>query len=383
MAENIEDKGLPEEPNNSAKPDQEDNSLSEKAPMPEEVKLEETLGSLDNKVERNESMSSFSGFGDMKIEEIEAIAGVLHDVKSEIQKVVVGQEEILDLLMVGLFTGGNILLEGVPGIAKTLLAKMLAKTLKTEFVRIQFTPDLMPADIIGTMIYNLKISEFEFKKGPIFSNIVLIDEINRAPAKTQAALMEVMEEKQVTIEGMTHKMSEPFFVIATQNPVEQEGTYKLPEAQMDRFLFKLNMDFPELEDETQILMRFKNDFTLKQTNDVKSVLSKTKLKECKNIVEAVNIKDSLVDYIAKIVVGTRNDGNIYLGASPRASLSILKASKAIALLRGRYFVIPEDIKFVAPHVLNHRIILSHEKELEGIEPEMILRDIIESIEIPR
>ncbi len=383
MAENIEDKGLPEESSNSAKPDETNNSLSEKDLINEEVRLEEELGSLDNQTERSESMSSLSGFGDMKIEEIEAIANVLHDVKSEIQKVVIGQKETLDLLMVGLFTGGNILLEGVPGIAKTLLAKMLAKTLKTEFVRIQFTPDLMPADIIGTMIYNLKISEFEFKKGPIFSNIVLIDEINRAPAKTQAALMEVMEEKQVTIEGMTHKMSEPFFVIATQNPVEQEGTYKLPEAQMDRFLFKLNMEFPELEDETQILMRFKNDFTLKQTNDVKPVLTKTKLKECKNIVEAVNIKDSLVDYIAKIVVGTRNDGNIYLGASPRASLSILKASKAIALLRGRYFVIPEDIKFVAPHVLNHRIILSHEKELEGIEPEMILRDIIESIEIPR
>ncbi|NND77388.1 MAG: MoxR family ATPase [Flavobacteriales bacterium] len=319
----------------------------------------------------------------MNIKEIEEIASVLNSVRSEITKLIVGQEETIDLLMVSLFTGGNVLLEGVPGIAKTLLAKMLAKTLKTDFVRIQFTPDLMPADIIGTMVYNLKTSEFEFKKGPIFSNVVLIDEINRAPAKTQAALMEVMEERQITIEGHTYKMERPFFVIATQNPVEQEGTYKLPEAQMDRFLFKLKMGFPELDEERLILMKFKNDFEQKQSEDVKGVLGKKKLDECKKLVENVKIKDSLVDYIAKIVVGTRNDGNIYLGASPRASLSIMKASKALALLRGRYFVIPEDIKFVTPHVLNHRIILSHEKELEGAEPEMVIKEIIENIEVPR
>ena len=346
-------------------------------------RIDELMGALDLDEERKESTHSLTGIGDMNITEIEAIADVLNDVKSEIQKVVIGQEETLDLLMIGLFTSGNVLLEGVPGIAKTLIAKMLAKTMKTDFVRIQFTPDLMPADIIGTMVYNLKTSEFEFKAGPIFSNIVLIDEINRAPAKTQAALMEVMEEKQVTIEGLTHKMGEPFFVIATQNPVEQEGTYKLPEAQMDRFLFKLKVRLPELEDERAILNKFKNDFTLDQIKEVQPVLTKKKLKECKEIVEQVNIKDSLIDYIAKIVVSTRNDGNIYLGASPRASLSILKASKALALLRGRYFVIPEDIKFVSPHVLNHRIILSHEKELEGIESELVIKDIIESIEIPR
>ncbi|MEM7162685.1 MAG: MoxR family ATPase [Bacteroidota bacterium] len=377
MNENTQEHSEEKSPLND--PQNEEENISSK----NEEKIEEMMGALDLNQERQESMSNLEGFGNKNQAEIEAIAEVLHEVKTEIQKIVIGQEEILDLLMIGLFTGGNILLEGVPGIAKTLTAKMLAKTLKTDFVRIQFTPDLMPADIIGTMVYNLKTSEFEFKSGPIFSNVVLIDEINRAPAKTQAALMEVMEERQVTIEGVTHKMGDPFFVIATQNPVEQEGTYKLPEAQMDRFLFKLRVSLPELEDERAILNRFKSDFHIEQVKEVNAVLTKKKLKECKEIVQEVNIKESLLDYIAKIVVSTRNDGNIYLGASPRASLSILKAAKALALLRGRYFVIPEDVKFVAPHVLNHRIILSHEKELEGIEPEMVIKDIIESIEIPR
>lgn len=377
MNENTQEHSEEKSPLND--PQNEEENISSK----NEEKIEEMMGALDLNQERQESMSNLEGFGNKNQAEIEAIAEVLHEVKTEIQKIVIGQEEILDLLMIGLFTGGNILLEGVPGIAKTLTAKMLAKTLKTDFVRIQFTPDLMPADIIGTMVYNLKTSEFEFKSGPIFSNVVLIDEINRAPAKTQAALMEVMEERQVTIEGVTHKMGDPFFVIATQNPVEQEGTYKLPEAQMDRFLFKLRVSLPEFEDERAILNRFKSDFHIEQVKEVNAVLTKKKLKECKEIVQEVNIKESLLDYIAKIVVSTRNDGNIYLGASPRASLSILKAAKALALLRGRYFVIPEDVKFVAPHVLNHRIILSHEKELEGIEPEMVIKDIIESIEIPR
>lgn len=375
----LEEKNTNEEINSKTGSDQNEEIENIK---PERT-VEEILGGSDLVEERSQSMAEISGFGDMKTKETEEISEAMHNVRTEISKLIVGQEEIIDLLMVSLFTGGNVLLEGVPGIAKTLLAKMLAKTLKTDFVRIQFTPDLMPADIIGTMVYNLKTSEFHFKKGPIFSNIVLIDEINRAPAKTQAALMEVMEEKQITIEGITHPMDSPFFVIATQNPVEQEGTYKLPEAQMDRFLFKLKMSFPELDDERKILMKFKNDFQQKQAKDVKSVLTKTKLESCKKIVEEVNIKDSLIDYIAKIVIGTRNDGNIYLGASPRASLSILKASKAMALIRGRYFVIPEDIKFVAPHVLNHRIILSHEKELEGVEPEIAIKEIIENIEVPR
>ena len=349
----------------------------------ESKSIEEVLGSSDLVDERSEASSIIPGLDEMRVKEIEQIATTINEVKGEIGKVVVGQESILELLMVSLFVDGNVLLEGVPGIAKTLVAKMLAQTLKVDFVRIQFTPDLMPADIVGTMVYNQKSSEFEFKQGPIFSNVVLIDEINRAPAKTQAALMEVMEEKQVTIEGTTYKMSQPFFVIATQNPVEQEGTYKLPEAQMDRFIFKLKMQFPEMEDEKSILRKFKNDFAQSMIQEVQPVLNKKKLDECKRIVEQVHISEDLIDYIAKIVVATRNDGALYLGASPRASLNILKTAKAMALIRGRYFVIPEDIKYVTPHILNHRIILSHEKELEGVEPEEVIKEIIEGIEVPR
>lgn len=305
------------------------------------------------------------------------------EVKRELSKVIVGQSHMIDLLMASLFTGGHVLIEGVPGIAKTLTAKLLAQTINLDFSRIQFTPDLMPTDVTGTSIFNVKQSEFEFKKGPIFANVVLIDEINRSPAKTQASLFEVMEEKQVTIDGTTFKMNLPFFVIATQNPVEQEGLYRLPEAQLDRFVFKIKIHYPSLEEETSILRRFSNDFTQQTSKEVKQVLSAEDILHCQTIIEKVFIKDELIQYIARITDLTRNHGDLILGASPRASLAILRTSKAIAAMNGREFVIPEDIQAVAYPVLNHRIILTPEKEMEGTNAEDIIKEIIQKIEVPR
>ena len=304
-------------------------------------------------------------------------------IKEELKKIIIGQEEMLDLLIASIFARGHVLLEGVPGIAKTLSAKLLAKTIDIGFSRIQFTPDLMPSDVIGTTVFNMKTSEFSFNAGPVFSNIILIDEINRAPAKTQAALFEVMEEYQVTVDGTTYPMSFPFFVIATQNPIEQEGTYKLPEAQLDRFLLKINLTYPKLEEEKAILHRFRNDFSMEKRKEVIQVFSAEEIKECQNLVEQVHIKDSLLDYIAEIIHNTRNNGDLFLGASPRASLAILKTAKAIAAMSGRDFVTPEDIQYVAYPVLNHRIILTPEREMEGVDVKDIIQAIVHKIEVPR
>ena len=304
-------------------------------------------------------------------------------IKQEIRKVIVGQDEMLDLFLAALFTNGHVLVEGVPGIAKTLAAKLMAQTLDVGFSRIQFTPDLMPSDVLGSTVFNLKTSEFTFNKGPIFSNIILIDEINRSPAKTQAALFEVMEEYQVTVDGSTYPLDQPFFVIATQNPIEQEGTYKLPEAQLDRFIFKINLEYPGLEDEKLILRRFKSDFLMTVREDVKKVFSAKEIAECRTIIEQVHIKDELLDYIANIIHNTRENGDLFLGASPRASLAILKASKAIAAMQGRDFVTPDDIQYVAYPVLNHRIILTPEREMEGYDTRDVVNDIIKKIEVPR
>lgn len=304
-------------------------------------------------------------------------------VKAEIGRVIVGQEDMLDLLLVALFTGGHVLLEGVPGIAKTLTAKLLARTLHTEFSRIQFTPDLMPADVVGTTVFNMKSSDFTFKSGPIFSNIVLIDEINRAPAKTQASLFEVMEERQVTVDGNTYPLEAPFFVVATQNPIEQEGTYKLPEAQLDRFLFKIILSYPSLSEEQAILRRFRNDFsgTLRET--VNAVLTPADIADCQRIIEEVFIREELLDYIAAIVHNTRSNPDLFLGASPRASLSLMKAAKAVAAMAGRNFVTPDDIRYVSFPVLNHRVILTPEREMEGYTTREVLDDIVKKIEVPR
>jgi MoxR-like ATPase len=304
-------------------------------------------------------------------------------IKEEIGKVVVGQENTIDLLLAGILTGGHVLLEGVPGIAKTLTAKLVAKCLSVNFSRIQFTPDLMPTDVTGTTVFNVKTSEFLFTKGPVFSNLVLIDEINRAPAKTQSSLFEVMEERQVTMDGTTYPMEFPFLVIATQNPIEQEGTYRLPEAQLDRFLFRIKLKYPTLEQEIEILRKFKEDFSFRMLDHINAVLGKTELKQCQELIEKIHIKDEIIHYIAKLIDSTRNNGDLMLGASPRASLAIMRASKAIAAMNGRDFVTPDDVKFVAYPVLNHRIILTAEREMEGIEAEDIIREIAEGIEVPR
>ncbi|MFM7153800.1 MAG: AAA family ATPase [Bacteroidota bacterium] len=304
-------------------------------------------------------------------------------VRSEISRVIVGQHEMLELLLAALFTGGHVLLEGVPGIAKTLAAKLLAKTVRADFSRIQFTPDLMPSDVVGTSVFNMKTSDFTFREGPIFSNIVLIDEINRAPAKTQSALFEVMEERQVTVDGITRRMSDPFFVVATQNPVEQEGTYKLPEAQLDRFLFRIILSYPGLEEEQQILRRFRDDFHGAIRESVNAVLTPADIEESRRIIEQVYIREELLTYIATIVHNTRNNPDIFLGASPRASLSLLKSAKAVAAMSGRNFVTPDDIRYVSYPVLNHRIILTPEREMEGYSTREILDDIIKNVEVPR
>ena len=304
-------------------------------------------------------------------------------IRSELAKVIVGQDDLITLLITGLFSGGHVLIEGVPGIAKTLIAKLLAKTLSIRFSRIQFTPDLMPSDVTGTSVFNFKNSEFIFNRGPVFSNIVLIDEINRSPAKTQAALFEVMEEQQITVDGATYRMEFPFMVLATQNPIEQEGTYKLPEAQLDRFLFRVKIKYPSLEEEKKIIQLFKEDFSNRQSEEVRAVFSANDIAACRQQAERVHIKDELVDYIAQLVHQTRNHGDLFLGASPRASLAILRSAKALAAISGRDFVTPDDIQFVSYPVLNHRIILTPEREMEGMEVEDVIREIIRKIDVPR
>ena len=305
------------------------------------------------------------------------------DLQSEIKKVIVGQDDMVRLIMVAILANGHVLIEGVPGVAKTLTARLVAKCLKTGFSRIQFTPDLMPSDVLGTSIFNPGTGVFEFKRGPVFSNIILIDEINRAPAKTQAALFEVMQEQQVTMDGITHLMNNPFMVIATQNPIEQEGTYRLPEAQLDRFLFKIIVPYPNEEEEVNILQRFHQFTEDNVLNLVQPVISDEQVIHLRQLIKSIIVEEKLIQFIAKISVATRNDKSIYLGASPRATIAILNAAKAYAALSGRDFVIPDDVIYVAKPVLRHRIILTPEKEMEGISEDEIIEKVIHSIEVPR
>lgn len=303
--------------------------------------------------------------------------------RKELQSVIVGQSEMIDLLLTALLAGGHVLLEGVPGIAKTLAAKLLARTIQANFSRIQFTPDLMPSDVLGTTVFNMKEGAFQFKSGPIFANVILIDEINRAPAKTQAALFEVMEENQVTVDGATYSMGFPFLIIATQNPVEQEGTYQLPEAQLDRFLMRIKLGYPSLSEEQQILRRFRSDFKAVDDQLVRTILSPEQLQQFQLLVEQVFIRDELLDYIAAIVHRSRTHPDLFLGASPRASLAMLRCAKATAALAGRPFVTPEDIRAVAVSVLNHRLILRPEREMEGRLTENVIAALLTEIELPR
>jgi MoxR-like ATPase len=304
-------------------------------------------------------------------------------VKAEIAKVIVGQNKMIDQLLVAVLSNGHVLLEGVPGVAKTISAKLLAKTLSLDFSRIQFTPDLMPSDIIGTSVFDLSKSTFEFKKGPIFSNFILIDEINRAPAKTQAALFEVMEERQITADGTTYILEKPFLVIATQNPIEQEGTYRLPEAQLDRFLFKINIEYPNLAEEIHIIQKENELQSRDKMSAIATIISQSHIIEFQGLVKQILIEQNLIEYIAKIVLNTRENAFLYLGASPRASIAILNAAKGFAALRGRDFVTPDDIKDAAIPVLQHRVVVTPEREMEGITSTEIIKQIVDSVEIPR
>lgn len=314
---------------------------------------------------------------------LEELKSSVEAIRHELAKVIVGQDDFIKLLIVGLLTDGHVLIEGVPGIAKTITSKLFAKSIDTQFNRIQFTPDLMPSDVLGTSILKADQSDFEFKKGPIFSNIVLIDEINRAPAKTQAALFEVMEEQQITMDGKEYKMPPPFMVIATQNPIEQEGTYALPEAQLDRFLFKLKIDYPNLEEEVQILKLQHNRKAKLPLSEIETVMNVETLLKFRDQIHEIVVEDKIFDYIAEIVMQTRKHPHLLLGGSPRASLSILKVAKAFAAIQGRDFVTPEDVKSSLKPVLNHRIMLSPEKEMEGTTPEQVIDLIQKSVEIPR
>ncbi|HEX7845163.1 MAG TPA: MoxR family ATPase [Chitinophagaceae bacterium] len=315
--------------------------------------------------------------------DLSALSYGITSIRNEIKKIIVGQDEMVKLIMAALLADGHVLIEGVPGVAKTLTAKLVARSVDAGFSRVQFTPDLMPSDVLGTPVFNPKEASFEFKKGPVFSNIVLVDEINRAPAKTQSALLEIMEERQASVDGRTYPMPTPFMVLATQNPVEQEGTYRLPEAQLDRFLFKIVVPYPSEAEELTILTQFHNLGNTSFNDIVRPVLSGEQINALRKQIKTLLIEEKLLQFIAKLIHQTRNHKSIYLGASPRASLAVMNASKAIAAMQGRDFVTPEDIREVLIPVLRHRIILSPEKEMEGVTEEEVIRQIVQNMDVPR
>ncbi len=345
---------------------------------PQEEKVQEPTSTPVEEIVQDQDSLKFANRIDLS-----KLQNAVAQIKSELGKIIIGQEDMIELLIISILADGHSLIEGVPGVAKTVTAKLLAKTMNVDFSRIQFTPDLMPSDILGTSVFNVKTSEFEFKKGPIFSNIILIDEINRAPAKTQAALFEAMAERQITMDGVEYEMQPPFLVFATQNPIEQEGTYRLPEAQLDRFLFKIKVNYPSLEEEIRILESKHQQKNKDVESMISSVLSAKEIAEYQNTIQEVIIEDNLLKYIASIVDNTRTNAFLYLGASPRASIAIMDASKALAAINGRDFVTPDDIKHVASPILGHRIILTPEREMEGFTSDKVVHQIIETIEIPR
>lgn len=315
--------------------------------------------------------------------DLSTLSDAVMSIRHEISKVIVGQDEMVKLIIAALLADGHVLIEGVPGVAKTLTAKLVARCLDTGFSRVQFTPDLMPSDVLGTPVFNPGEATFDFKKGPVFSNIVLVDEINRAPAKTQSALLEIMEERQATVDGKTYLMAAPFMVLATQNPVEQEGTYRLPEAQLDRFLFKIVVPYPGETEELAILTKFHRMGNTSVYDVVKPVMNGQQINNLKQQIKNVLMEEKLLQFIAKLIHQTRNHKSIYLGASPRASLAIMNAAKAIAAMQGRDFTTPDDIREVVIPVLRHRIILAPDKEMEGITEADVIRQIIQGMDVPR
>ena len=316
-------------------------------------------------------------------ESIEIFSRKINELRQQIANVIVGQQQTVDLILTAMLADGHVLIEGVPGVAKTLLAKLVSKLVDARFSRIQFTPDLMPSDVLGTTVFNMKTSEFNFHHGPVFADMILVDEINRAPAKTQAALFEVMEERQATIDGKTHPMGELYTIIATQNPVEQEGTYRLPEAQLDRFIFKISMGYPTAEEEVDILKRHLANRELTRLETIQPTITVSELLEMRAMLKDVFIEESLLRYISEIVQQTRTSRAVFLGASPRASVAILNTSKAYAILSGRNFVAPDDIKTVAPAVLRHRLLLTAEAEMEGYTPDKVAERLIDKVEVPK
>jgi MoxR-like ATPase len=315
--------------------------------------------------------------------DLSKLSNAVAQIKATLAQIIVGQKDTIDLIIAGILADGHILIEGVPGVAKTLTAKLVAKAIDARYSRIQFTPDLMPSDVLGTSVFSPKTSEFEFKQGPIFGNIILIDEINRSPAKTQSALFEVMEERQLTIDGHTYKMQEPFIVLATQNPIEQEGTYRLPEAQLDRFLFKIEIKYPTLEEEIDIISHQHQQNPIDQLTHISPVLSIQDIVSLRKLVKGLHVEPKLLEFTAKIIHETRNNKSLYLGGSPRASLAIVNAAKAMAAIKGRDFVTPDDIIQMAKPVLRHRIMLTPDKEMEGLSPDDIIGQIIQKTEVPR
>src|SRR3569833_273227 len=305
--------------------------------------------------------------------DLSRLSASVEQIKATLGKIIVGQQEVIELLIAGILADGHVLIEGVPGVAKTLTAKLIAKAIDAQYSRIQFTPDLMPSDVLGTSVFNPKTIDFEFKQGPIFGNIILIDEINRAPAKTQSALFEVMVERQITVDGTRYKMQEPFIVLATQNPVEQEGTYRLPEAQLDRFLFKIEVKYPSLEDEIAILGQQHQQVTSEQLAHIKPILAKSDIIALRQTVRSLHVEPKILEFVAKIIFETRNNKSLFLGGSPRASLAIVSAAKAFSAMRGRDFVTPDDVVWVTPSVLRHRIMLTPDKEMEGSTPDDVIK----------
>jgi MoxR-like ATPase len=314
-------------------------------------------------------------------------SGFVDQMLKEVSKVVVGQQEMVEGIVMGLLTGGHVLLEGVPGLAKTLTISSVSQAISLHFQRVQFTPDLLPSDLIGTMIFNPKSGEFSPKKGPIFTNILLADEINRAPAKVQSALLESMAEKQVTIGDTTYSLEKPFLVLATQNPLEQEGTYPLPEAQMDRFMFKIVVDYPNKGEELEIMNRMATD----ETPTVHPVITKENLLKAREMTDKIYVAENIKTYIVDLVMASRSPGEyglgqlenmIQVGASPRATISLMRAAKAHAFIRGRGYVTAEDVKAVAYNVFRHRLILTFEAEAEEVAPEMVIKDMLSEIEVP-